>query len=480
MQTGTPSISTVVMKFGGTSVADAEAIGRLLSIVEEARGRAGAPPVVVVSATSGTTDQLLALAADAQRGMPGANVVLDRVLERHRELARALTSGDRAATLCAIVERELEELRAVLTAVSILRETSPRSLDAIAAVGEIVSSRIVAAAFEEAGVPSAWVDARRALVTDDQHTAALPLAAETRAAVEREIAPHLRAGRVVVLGGFVGGTVDGATTTLGRGGSDYSAALMGAALHGLVATAGVPFTCREIQIWTDVDGMLTADPRVVDNPAVVERLSFGEASELAYFGAKVLHPSTILPAVSADIPVRILNSRRPGREGTRITAEPSAGGRGVAALACKRRVVVVEITSTRMLMAHGFLRRLFQVFETYRTAVDVVTTSEVSVSVTVDDDRRLPEIVAALEQFAEVTVDRDMAILCAVGDSLRNDARLAIRLLSVLEGLPLRMVSQAASRRNVTVVLSDRDVAAAMGRLHEAAFDTAGQLGTGR
>jgi aspartate kinase len=285
---------------------------------------------------------------------------------------------------------------------------------------------------------------------------------------------------VPVLGGFVGSTVSGATTTLGRGGSDYSAALMGAALHGLPAPGGARFACREIQIWTDVDGMLTADPRVVDHPAVVERLSFAEASELAYFGAKVLHPSTILPAVSANIPVRILNSRRPGGEGTRITAEPSAGGRAVAALACKRRVTVVEITSTRMLMAHGFLRRLFQVFETYRTAVDVVTTSEVSVSVTVDDDRQLPDIVAALEQFADVIVEKDMAILCAVGDSLRTDPRLAIRLLSVLEGVPLRMVSQAASRRNVTVVLSDSDVAMAMSRLHEAAFDATSRLGTVR
>ena len=331
-----------------------------------------------------------------------------------------LTTGERASALAALVTRDLEDLRAVLTAISILRESSPRSLDAVAAVGEIVSSRIVAAAFEEANVPAAWVDARRALVTNDQHTAALPLALETRGAVEREIVPCLLEGRVPILGGFVGSTSSGATTTLGRGGSDYSAALMGAGVHGLTGPRGARLECREIQIWTDVDGMLTADPRVVDGPAVVERLSFAEASELAYFGAKVLHPSTILPAVSADIPVRILNSRRPNGEGTRITAERSSSGRAVAALACKRRVTVVEITSTRMLMAHGFLRRLFQVFETYHTAVDVVTTSEVSVSVTVDDDRQLPEIVAALEQFADVSVEKDMAILCAVGDNLTH------------------------------------------------------------
>jgi len=473
-------LATVVMKFGGTSVADAPAIHRLIDIVRHARAAADVPPAIVVSATSKTTDQLLALAAAACAGMTDVNPGVDSVLERHLAIVHAMTTGERAATLEAQIRRELEDLRAVLTAIAILRESSPRSLDAVAAVGEIVSSRIVAAAFEEAGVPSAWVDARKALVTDDQHTAALPLVSETRAAVEREVLPHLAAGRVPVLGGFVGSTVSGATTTLGRGGSDYSGALIGAALHGLPTLSGAPIACREIQIWTDVDGMLTADPRVVDHPAVVERLSFAEASELAYFGAKVLHPSTILPAVSANIPVRILNSRRPGGEGTRITAESSSGSRAVAALACKRRVTVVEITSTRMLMAHGFLRRLFQVFETYRTPVDVVTTSEVSVSVTVDDDRQLHQIVPALEEFAEVSVERDMAIVCAVGDRLSADPRMAIRLLSALEGVPLKMVSQAASRRNLTVVLNDRDVAAAMHRLHDAAFDTADRLGAGR
>ena len=209
--------------------------------------------------------------------------------------------------------------------------------------------------------------------------------------------------------------------------------------------------------------MLTADPRVVDHPAVVERLSFAEASELAYFGAKVLHPSTILPAVSADIPVRILNSRRPSGEGTRITAEPSSSGRAVAALACKRRVTVVEITSTRMLMAHGFLRRLFQVFETYRTPVDVVTTSEVSVSVTVDDDRQLAgDRCRARAVRRGQRRDATWRSCAPWATASRTDPRMAIRLLSALEGVPLRMVSQAASRRNVTVVLSDRDVAAAM------------------
>jgi aspartate kinase len=275
----------------------------------------------------------------------------------------------------------------------------------------------------------------------------------------RHVEPQRVAGRTAVIGGYVGATASGVTTTLGRGGSDYSAALIGAAL-----------LCSEIQIWTDVDGMLTADPRVVTGPRVVPSLSFGEASELAYFGAKVLHPSTILPAVERDIPVRILNSRNPGAPGTLITSRSAGDGRGIAALACKRRITVIEVTSTRMLMAHGFLRRLFEVFERHKTAVDVVTTSEVSVSVTVDDDRSSDAIIADLREFAEVAVEVDMALLCAVGDTLRADPALAVRLLASLEGFPLRMVSQAASRRNLTIVLHERDLVGAMTRLHDLWF----------
>jgi aspartate kinase len=222
--------------------------------------------------------------------------------------------------------------------------------------------------------------------------------------------------------------------------------------------------------------MLTADPRVVPAPRVVPVLSFGEASELAYFGAKVLHPSTILPAVTRDIPVRILNSRRPAAEGTLITSQGADGADGrLAAIACKRNVTVVDITSTRMLMAYGFLRRVFEVFEKHRTAVDVVTTSEISVSVTIDDDRRLNAVMHDVADFAEVQAEPGMAILCLVGDVLRRDPRIAARMLGALDGFPLRMVSQAASRRNVTVVLRDADVPAAMSRLHDLFFATDGQ-----
>jgi aspartate kinase len=262
-----------------------------------------------------------------------------------------------------------------------------------------------------------------------------------------------------VLGGFIGRAPDGSTTTLGRGGSDYSASIIGAAIG-----------AAEIQIWTDVDGMLTADPRVVYDAEVVKHLSFSEASELAYFGAKVLHPSTIFPAVSRSIPVRILNSRRPDVAGTLITADPPPGDRPFAALACKRGITVIDITSTRMLMAHGFLRRVFEAFERNETAVDVVTTSEVSVSVTIDDNRRGPEIVAELLEFAEVTVEEQMAILTVVGDRLATNSTLAARIIGAMTGFPLRMISQAASRRNVTIVLPQASLAPAMTHLHRELF----------
>jgi aspartate kinase len=305
------------------------------------------------------------------------------------------------------------------------------------------------------------VDGRDVIITNDRHTCAAPQMDETAAAAVSRLEPLLTEGKVPIFGGFIARSTGGATTTLGRGGSDYSASLAGAAIH-----------AEEIQIWTDVDGMLTADPRIVDEAEVVPHLSFAEAAELAYFGAKVLHPSTIFPAVSRNIPVRILNSHRPQAQGTLITADPPAGQseRPFAALACKRGITILDITSTRMLMAHGFLRRVFEAFEVNETAVDVVTTSEVSVSVTIDDNRRGADIVASLLEIAEVTVEEQMAILTVVGDRLTTNSALAARIVGALTGFPLRMVSQAASRRNVTIVLPEASLAPAMRHLHVVLF----------
>jgi len=448
------------MKFGGTSVADPEALSRLIGIVRHAlEGPDGSAPIVIVSALGGVTDQLVAVAGMAEEGEADrAAAALHALRDRHIAVASAVTNESRAA-IVAQVTSELNELIGLVHALAVLREVSPRSLDAVLAVGEVVSSRIVAAALADRGVPSLWVDARTVLATDAEHTAAAPDMIDTCQRTRERVAPASAAGSVVVLGGFIGATANGVTTTLGRGGSDYSAAVFGACL-------GVD----EIQIWTDVDGMLTADPRIVPQPRVVPQLTFAEASELAYFGAKVLHPSTILPAVAKNIPVRILNSRRPENPGTRITAEARPVVGQLAAIACKRDVTVIDITSTRMLMAHGFLRRLFEVFERFKTSVDVVTTSEVSVSVTVDDTRRLEAILDNLRNFAEASCEREMAIICAVGENLRADPTLFSRAVTALDRVPLRLVSQAASRRNITFVLRDADVPHAMMRLHETFF----------
>lgn len=457
----------VVMKFGGTSVKDRAAIERLMAIVRAQRqadaqveGGDARGPIVVVSALSGVTDRLLGVAAEAAAGdIEGARTNLRDLHERHQAVSEVVSDEGMRQTLLDSLAREFDELERIVSALGVLREVSPRWMDTIAATGEILSSRIVAAATAASGLPSAWVDSRRAVVTDGEHQAAVPLFPETTAALMREVDPALAAGRVPVMGGFVGATTDGITTTLGRGGSDYSAAIVGACL-------GV----AEIQIWTDVDGMLTSDPRIVKDPQVVPHISFAEASELAYFGAKVLHPATIQPAVSRNIPVRILNSQRPTARGTLITADRPTGDRPLTAVAAKTGVTVVDITSTRMLMAHGFLSRLFAVFERFRTPVDVVTTSEVTVSVTVDDARRLPAIVEALSEFAEVSCEDRMAIVCAVGEGLQRDPLLAAQVLTSLGDVPLRLVSQAASRRNITFVIREGDVATALTRIDATFF----------
>jgi aspartate kinase len=450
----------VVQKFGGTSVADPAAIRRLVEIVRTARTDDARGPAVIVSAMSGVTDALLAMAVAAGSSREDEALAgVDRLRERHLLAARALVSGFPDSTLAGQIADAFDQLAAVVRALAVLREVSPRTLDVVAAMGELLSSRLVTAALVEAGVPAEWVDARRAIVTTDDHTRATPLMRETHAALRASVLPVVDAGRVPVLGGFVGATVDGHTTTLGRGGSDYSGALVGAGID-----------AREIQIWTDVDGMLSADPRIVATPRLVRKLSFAEAAELAYFGAKVLHPSTILPAVERNIPVRILNSMRPEGTGTLITAAPSLDGTPLTGLASKRGVTVIDITSSRMFMAYGFLRRVFEVFERFRTAVDVVTTSEVSVSVTVDDPRYVESISDALSEFSGVSTEGEMALLCAVGDRLRDEPEIAARVVSVLEEVPLKMISQAASRRNITVVLRESDLPHAMQRLHEEFF----------
>lgn len=449
----------IVMKFGGTSVADAAAfenVARIIALEHKAS------PVVVVSAMSGVTDSLLnattiAATGDAERAFAS----LENVFKRHETAANELLSD---------LGREefLKQLRNAADPISQLlrlfaQKPSERKAlqDAVVSFGEILSSTLLAAVLNQRDIDARQVDARRCIITDEDHTCATPLIDETTVHTQNELGPVLEDRIVPVLGGFIGATKQGVTTTLGRGGSDYTAALIGALIG-----------ASEIQIWTDVTGVLTADPRVVPHAYTVDVLSYGEAAELAYFGAKVLHPKTIHPAIVSAIPVRICNSRVPEAQGTVVGPLNEATPRTIKAIAHKIGVTVIQITSFRMLGAYGFLRALFEVFERHRTVVDVVTTSEVSVSLSLDEAGALPAIVEDLEKLGTVKVEKRQAIICVVGEGLRGTPGVAARAFSTITDINVSLISQGASSINFTFVVDEERVQEVVTRLHEEFFAT--------
>jgi aspartate kinase len=446
----------IVVKFGGTSVGDADAIRRATDIV---RGRLARQPVVVVSALGGATNALLAIAEQAARGqLIGALRGVEALRERHLTQATALLGSTPAADEIACeLGATFDELAHLAEALSVLGDLTPRSQDAIASMGERLSSQLVVAAMESAGLPTSHVEAREVMITDDCFTRAEPHPESIAEAARRIVLPLVRAGRVPVLGGYIGATAGGITTTLGRGGSDYSAALIGAALG-----------ADAIEIWTDVDGMLTADPRVVDGARLISQIRFDEASELASFGAKVLHPSTIAPAVERGIPVWIYNSRNPNGTGTRITHE--APRRAVSAIAARNAITLIRLGTPRMLLTHGFLRRFFEVFERHKVSVDIVATSEVSVSVTIDDATELQELLVDLRELGDVTVSRDKGVLAVVGAGLGDGGEAMGRALSALGGVRIHLVSLSAAGINLSIVVDGEHTAHCMRQLHEAFF----------
>jgi aspartate kinase len=434
---------SIVMKFGGTSVADAAALENVARIVASEREAA---PVVVVSAMSGVTDALLAATDIAS---------LQEVFERHRRVSRELLDDNKAFTdRLSSAEQQIGEL--------LEGDVERKSRqDAVVSFGEILSSALLVEVLNQRGIAAQQVDARRCIITDEEHTGAAPLMDVTFARSKSELLPVIESGVVPVLGGFIGATRQGVTTTLGRGGSDYTAALLGAALG-----------ASEIQIWTDVTGVLTADPRVVPEAQTIERLSYSEAAELAYFGAKVLHPKTIQPAIESSIPVRICNSRAPQESGTLVGPQSEASPRTVKAIAHKTGVTTVQVTSLRMLGAYGFLRALFEVFDKHRTVVDVVTTSEVSVSLSLDDASALPAIVEELERLGTVRVEPGRAIICVVGEGLRGTPGIAARVFSTISDINVTLISQGASSINFTFAIEEERVKEAVTRLHEEFFAT--------
>ena len=447
----------IVMKFGGTSVENASAIERLAGIV---RARLARKPVVVVSAMGKTTNKLLAIARTAVEGKKKEAIQLIHELRGfHSHEARQVVSLAERAELDLILDEHFQELTELIKGLSVLGEATPRSIDAISSYGERLSSQIVTRALRHSGLDAVHLDSRSYIITDGRFNQSAPQYGLTYPKLAEAIPPLLEAGKVAVMGGFIASTEQGVTTTLGRGGSDFSASIIGAGIG-----------ADEIQIWTDVDGMLTCDPTILAGGRRVKVISFDEAAELAYFGAKVLHPSTLLPAMHMNIPVFILNSRRPDCEGTKIIPHAPPTSNLAKSIACKKNLTVVDVSSSRMLMAHGFLHRIFEIFDRYETPVDMVTTSEVSVSLTIDKTDRLEEISRELNSFAEVSHENGQAIICVVGDNIRYTPGVAGRIFKAIEHINVRMISQGASLRNVSFVVQESDLRPAVEALHKAFF----------
>jgi len=449
----------VVMKFGGTSVEDAAAIRRTTDIVAGRVAR-GLQPVVIVSAMARVTDQLLNAAATAGRGdKSGALAASVALRARHHQGAGELIPPSELAPITNFIDEHFDALDELLRGLAAVGELTPRTTDIVASYGERLSSYMVAAAFSACGIAASHVDARDCIITDAQHMKAIPQDDLIAARLRQHVLPLAQAGRVAVLGGFIGSTPEGVTTTLGRGGSDFSAALIGGGLH-----------AEAIEIWTDVNGIMTTDPRICPDALRVRTISFDEASELAYFGAKVLHPATILPAVEKNIPVLVLNSRDAQNEGTRITALAPHCRSPFKSIAAKKRLTIIDIVANRMLMSHGYLKAVFEVFDRHKCSVDMVSTSEVSVSLTVDSNERLPEIAADLRKFADVKYEGRKALICMVGENIRGQNGIAAQVFGALTHINLRMISQGASEINMSFMIEEDDVEEAIRSLHSVFF----------
>ena len=454
------------MKFGGTSVGTSRAMQQAISIV--AREEKKQTPLVVLSACSGITNKLVHIADAAGRSaLDEAMALAAEVRAFHLNLVADLISGSELkAELAVTIEQLANRLELLIKGVDIVGELTERSKDMFCSFGELLSTTVFAAAMKERGHNVAWIDVRTVMITDDNFGFARPLDEVCEANVRQIIKPLLDAGTTVITQGYIGATKDGRTTTLGRGGSDFSAALLGAWLNE-----------NAIEIWTDVDGVMTCDPRLVPDARSIRVMTFSEAAELAYLGAKVLHPDTIAPAVQKNIPVYVLNSICPDAKGTIITNDPERlSGMSyeglVKSIAVKKSQCIINIRSNRMMGRHGFMNQLFDVFARYSVSVEMISTSEVSVSLTVDDKSFSNELIQDLKQFGDVEIEHNVATISVVGDNLRMSRGVAGRIFSALKDVNLRMISQGASEINVGFVVEEPEVATAVNNLHKEFFCT--------
>lgn len=445
------------MKFGGTSVGDVAAFERVYNIVTSQIDR---KPVVVVSAMTKVTDALLAAFDLAKKGDLGAAIAsLEPQFDRHVEVTKHFIPEGSSNLFDAELQFARGELSDLLTRAS--RRSLPLSMlkDAIVSYGEQLSSRLLAEVLKAKGINARQFDSRRLIVTDDEFGAAQPIIEETNDIVQLELMPSIKAGEVPIMGGFIAGNRAGETTTLGRGGSDYSAAIVAAALD-----------ADELQIWTDVTGVMTCDPRICRDARTIPVLSYEEAAELAYFGAKVLHPKTIKPAIDNAIPVRVCNTFVPDEVGTMVLAESGETPNKIKSIASKKNITILRITSARMLGAYGFMSAVFQVFDRHRTVIDVISTSEVSVALTLDNSDSIDKVVEELSRLGEVEVESGYAVICVVGEGLRASTGLASSVFSTIKDVNVALISHGASSVNLTFVIKEERAADVIMMLHSEFF----------
>lgn len=445
---------SIVAKFGGSSVANTAQVAKAIAIAKKHMANG---VVLVASAMGDTTDRLIEI-IDATITGHQAHALEELNALRERHLAELEGVRDHQARLHGVKRIELlcDEMQEVCVEIAVQRRGTDMQRAYLLAHGELLATTVIYAIARDNALPCRLLDSREFIKTDEQ-----PLKGEVDwEASERLIHEYidLKNKTLYIAQGFIASTPGGRTTTLGRGGSDYSAALIGAAL-----------AVGRIEIWTDVDGILTTDPRIVRTATPIKTLSYSEAAELAYFGATVLHPSTMVPAIKKKIPLVVRNINNPTHHGTRICQR--AQKNGVRAIAMKNNITVINIQSYRMLNAYGFLSRIFAVFAAHNTAVDVITTSEVSVSLTIDDDSAVQEISSELEQFAKVELKGGQAIVSIVAQNLWRDARAVTRAFTALAGVPIQMVSLGGSDTNLSVVVGQQYVMRAVRALHSSFFD---------
>lgn len=459
----------IVMKFGGTSVGSAERIAQAAQLAVDTAEQ-GHQVVVVTSAMSKVTDALISAARQSSTGLWDSKVRQD-LFDRHKTVADTLIADDaRHFAVLEVLRQRLERFEKLCFGLSMVHELTPRLLDAISGTGEMLAAPLLSAAIAARGRGSQPVDATDVVVTSDQFGGAEPLMDDTRARTRAKLEPLLAKGEIPVVTGFIGATADGVMTTLGRGGSDYSASIIGAALD-----------ADEVWIWTDVDGVMTANPSEVPEARTLSEISYSEASELAYYGAKVLHYKTILPAFRQRIPVRILNSFNPTHRGTRVTVEGHPSARGVKAVTSIRGVILVAINGTGMQAIPGIAAKTFDVVAAHQANVLMISqaSSENNICFVLsaaDAPRVVTALRSALEfelmrgHIDEISTEQHIAIVAAVGDRMRGTPGIAATVFGALgkAGINIIAISQGSSERNISLIVTERDAAEAVRAIHRA------------